>query len=63
MQMDQSNPCIKCTVSSCAYHNSKDQACTLQSIQVGYCNSHVANPGETECASFKLGNHGTQCTD
>ena len=40
---NQTNPSIKCSVNSCAYHNS------------------VCACGETECASFKLGDHGTSC--
>lgn len=57
--LDQTNPSIKCTVNSCAYH--KNQHCTLNEIQVGCCQNTVAAPKETECASFKLGDHGASC--
>ena len=50
--INQTNPSIKCTVNSCAHH--KDQRCTLNEIQVGHCQNSV-------CASFKLGDHGTDC--
>ena len=53
---DQTNPSIKCTVNSCAHH--KDAHCTLNEIQVGCCQSSVSNCENTECASFKLGDHG-----
>ena len=49
------NPSIKCSVSSCAYHNGQQNACTLNEIKVGCCESNVCDCGETECASFKLG--------
>ena len=55
------NPNIKCSVNSCAYHNGQAQACTLNEIKVGCCDSNVCNPAETECASFKLGDHGSAC--
>ena len=55
------NPIIKCTVSSCAYHSGTQQACTLDEIKVGCTNSEVSNCAGTECASFKLGDHGTCC--
>jgi len=53
--MNQTNPSIKCTVNSCSYH--KDQHCTLNEIQVGHCQNSVCDCKETECASFKLGDH------
>ncbi|MEQ2444216.1 DUF1540 domain-containing protein [Pseudoflavonifractor intestinihominis] len=56
-----SNPSIKCSVSSCAYHNSQQCACTLNEIKVGCTTSNVADCTATECASFKLGDHGTCC--
>ena len=62
MNTEKSNPSIKCSVNSCAYHNGQAQACTLDTIKVGCCDTNVANCAETECASFKLGDHGTQCT-
>lgn len=56
---NQTNPSIKCTVNSCAHY--KDQRCTLNEIQVGHCQNSVCDCKETECASFKLGDHGTSC--
>lgn len=58
-QMDTINKSIECAVNSCAYH--RDHHCTLNTIKVGCCNTDVGKPGETECASFKLGDHGTCC--
>ena len=56
-----SNPSIKCSVYSCAYHNGQQSACTLNEIKVGCTGTDVADCSSTECASFKLGNHGTCC--
>ena len=56
---DQTNPSIKCNVSSCAHH--KNQSCTLNEIQVGCTQNSVGNCKETECSSFQLGDHGTSC--
>ena len=56
---EQTNPSIKCSVNSCTYH--KNQHCTLNEIQVGCCAENVGKPEGTECASFKLGDHGTKC--
>ena len=56
-----SNPSIKCSVSSCAYHNGQQSACTLNEIKVGCTTANVADCTATECASFKLGDHGTCC--
>ena len=50
---DQANPSIKCTVSICAHF--KNQACTLNEIQVGCCQSKVDCCQDTKCASFQLG--------
>lgn len=61
MDLHQANPSIKCSVNSCAYHDGQAQACTLNEIKVGCCDSNVCNCTETECASFKLGDHGTDC--
>ena len=61
MSMDKANPSIKCSVNSCAYHNGQAQACTLNEIKVGYCDANVSNSTETECSSFRLGDHGTSC--
>ena len=52
---DQTNPSIKCNVSSCAHH--KNQSCTLNEIQVGCTQNSVGNCKETECSSFQLGDH------
>ena len=48
---NQTNPSINCNV----------KRCTLNEIQVGHCQNSVCNCKETECASFKLGDHGTSC--
>ena len=55
----QPNPNIKCTVNTCTSH--KDQHCPPKKIQVGHGQNSVGKCGETECASFKLGAHGTNC--
>lgn len=55
------NPSIKCSVSSCAYHNKTNEQCTLQAIQVGHTQQDVGRCDCTECSSFKLGDHGTSC--
>ena len=55
------NPSIKCSVSSCAYHNGQQNACTLNEIKVGCCDPSVTNCASTECASFELGNNGSCC--
>lgn len=54
--MDQKayNTSIKCTVSSCAYHNDPHNYCSLDSIKVGYCDNTPTNSEDTVCASFKL---------
>ena len=52
-----SNPSIKCSVSSCAYHNSQQCACTLNEIKVGCCEPNATKCASTECASFQLGQH------
>lgn len=56
---DHTNPSIKCSVNSCTYH--KDHHCTLSEIHVGCSRNEVGTPEQTECASFKLGTHGTHC--
>lgn len=58
---DQPNPSIKCSVNSCAHH--KDHHCVLNEIQVGCCSNNVGESDATECVSFRLGDHGTQCPD
>lgn len=55
------NPSIKCSVRSCAYHTGKTDMCTLNAIQVGCTQNNVGKCDCTECASFKLGDHGTDC--
>ena len=55
------NTSIKCSVSSCAYHSGQQHCCTLDEIKVGCTTNNVATCASTECASFKLGNHGTCC--
>ena len=56
------NPNIKCSVSSCAYHTpATGGLCTLQGISVGCTQQNVTKCDCTECASFKLGDHGTDC--
>ena len=55
------NPSIKCSVSSCAYHNKTNSQCTLQAIQVGCTCKDVGKCESTECSSFRLGDHGTSC--
>ena len=54
--MDQKscNTSIKCSVSSCAYHNSPNNCCSLNSIKVGCSASNPTKCEGTECASFKL---------
>ena len=62
MQRDNSgNPSVKCSVTSCAYHSGTTEMCTLQSIKVGCTQQNVSKCEGTECASFQLGNHGTNC--
>lgn len=61
MNTERSNPSIKCSVNSCAYHNGQTQACTLNEIKVGCTQTNVGKCDQTECASFKLGDHGTHC--
>ena len=48
-----SNSSIKCSVSSCAYHNTNN-CCSLDSIHVGCCDCDPTRCEGTECASFKL---------
>jgi len=59
MTNQSTNPSIKCSVNSCTYH--KDAHCTLNEIQVGCCQNCVGEKQNTECASFQLGDHGTNC--
>lgn len=55
------NPSIRCSVDSCAYHTSEGGLCTLQGISVGHTQQNVSESKATECASFRLGDHGTIC--
>ena len=55
------NPSIKCSVDSCAYHSGAQNCCSLDSIKVGCCDCSPTKCEGTECASFKLGDHGTNC--
>lgn len=55
MEHNSCNASIKCSVSSCAFHNGPHDCCTLQSIKVGCCGNHPTRCEGTECASFKLG--------
>lgn len=57
--MTQTNPSIKCSVSSCSYHAGNH--CTLNEIKVGCTTTNVSDCACTECASFKLGDHGSCC--
>ena len=53
------NPSIKCSVSSCAYHNGQQNACTLNEIKVGCCGAAAPKSCDsTECASFQLRSRG-----
>ena len=58
--MDTINKNIECSVNSCAYH--REHHCTLNAIQVGHTEANVGKAAQTECASFRLGDHGTQCS-
>lgn len=55
------NPSIKCTVNSCAFHSGSAGLCTLQEISVGCSQKDVCKCGSTECDSFQLGSHGSDC--
>lgn len=48
------NTSIKCSVSSCAHHNSAKSACSLSSIQVGCCGPTSKECACTECASYEF---------
>jgi len=48
------NNSIKCSVSTCAFHNSDKRACSLSSIQVGSDGPAAKDCSCTECASFEL---------
>lgn len=59
--MKNANPSIKCSVSSCAYHCTDQNNCTLNEIKVGCCDPNVSNCASTECASFSMGGNGSCC--
>jgi len=40
------NPCIQCTIFSCANHNESEEYCALEQIQVG---THESDPKVVEC--------------
>ncbi len=61
MDRIDANPSIKCSVTSCAYHNGTQDACTLSAIKVGCTKTDVCDCASTECASFQLGDHGSCC--
>lgn len=44
------NPCIQCTIFSCANHNESEEYCALEQIQVG---THEADPKVVECTDCK----------
>lgn len=48
------NTNIKCSVNNCAYHNTTNGCCSLNSISVGCCGCEPTDCTGTECASFKL---------
>ena len=50
---EHTNPNIKCTVSSCAHF--KNQACTLNEIQVGCCQTKGDGGRDTRGAPFQWG--------
>ena len=51
-----SNPSIKCSVSSCAYHNGQQSACTLNEIKVGCTGTDVAHSPPSDSPPSKLAN-------
>ena len=63
MSQKNPNPCIRCRVSSCAYHCGGDDYCSLQAIQVepcdgcGPCEGGNRNTGrkadESMCGSYR----------
>jgi hypothetical protein len=61
MDSKNANTSIHCSVTSCANHCPDQQYCALNTIQVGCQDPNVATCGATECASFRLGDHGTCC--
>ena len=52
--MNDKNPGVKCTVSSCKFNNNQKHFCQLNQITVG---THEKNPVQcecTDCQSFEL---------
>ena len=54
MNNSKANNSIKCSVSSCAHHNSAQSASNLSSIQVGCCGPATKECACTECASYEM---------
>lgn len=52
--MENTSYNIRCSVNSCAHHNSARGCCSLSSIQVGCCGCEPTRCEGTECASFQL---------
>ena len=61
MENKNANPSIACTVESCTHHCKGQNYCSLNEIRVGCTNAKATDCASTECASFKLGSHGTCC--
>lgn len=61
MDTKNANPSIECSVTSCAYHCNDKQYCSLNTIKVGCQSTDVCSCDSTECASFRLGDHGSCC--
>jgi hypothetical protein len=51
--MNDVNDCIRCSVSTCAYHDAIAQHCTLKSIKVGCSQAKPKSCESTQCASFQ----------
>lgn len=54
MDKNNCNPCIKCSVSNCAYH-APENCCSLSEIKVGCCDCTPTKADGTECCSFAPG--------
>lgn len=59
--METVNHNIQCSVGSCAHHAGQKNYCTLNSIQVGCCESNPKCCEGTECASFHSSNKACGC--
>jgi hypothetical protein len=54
--MDKLNHNIKCNVTTCHHHAGQQDYCTLNTIQVGCCNTPKPQDCDcTKCASFCTG--------